>query len=44
MDKIDFFKIIKKFITSSKNHPFQAGLINCEICNIKLEQVDEIKI
>tara|TARA_B000000477_G_C6071464_1_gene218887 strand:- start:62 stop:985 length:924 start_codon:yes stop_codon:yes gene_type:complete len=44
MDEIDFFKNHKKFITSSKKLPFsEAGLINCEICNIKLEQVDKIK-
>lgn len=44
MDKIDFFKNHKKFITSSKKSPFpEADLTNCEICNIKLEQVDEIK-
>tara|TARA_B100001559_G_scaffold320385_1_gene332372 strand:+ start:1145 stop:2065 length:921 start_codon:yes stop_codon:yes gene_type:complete len=44
MDEIDFFKNHKKFITSSKKSPFlEAGLTNCEICNIKLEQVDKLK-
>jgi UDP-glucose 4-epimerase len=44
MDEIDFFKNHKKFITSSKKSPFsEAGLTNCETCNIQLEQVDKIK-
>lgn len=44
MNQIDFFKNHKKFIISSKKSPFlKSGLTNCEIYNIRLEQVDKIK-
>ncbi|MBL6654583.1 MAG: NAD-dependent epimerase/dehydratase family protein [Flavobacteriaceae bacterium] len=44
MDQVDFFKNYKKFITSTKKSFIsEDGLTNCEICNIKLEQVDKIK-
>ena len=43
MSETHRFKDYKKFITSQKLSPSDEYKFNCEICNIKLEEVDKIK-